>query len=197
MFKKAKIKNSVLWIMGNLSTEKFKFNSLYSFLRSIKHLFFVGCRTDCITSSLKYNFTLDAILNRKRIIVKYVDRERTVAGYKASDVFFFPSNIEGSPIVIFESLICGVPFIATEVGNTKEIVEWTKGGVILPTVIDEKGISRAVIEESIPILEKVVNDKEYRLFLGRQGKEAVIAKYTWEKIAKEYEELLLNVTEDN
>ena len=42
--------------------------------------------------------------------------------YSASDLFVLASSNEGWPNVIVESLACGTPVVATEVGGIKEII---------------------------------------------------------------------------
>ena len=62
-----------------------------------------------------------------------VDRVRqreVVEAFFAADLFLFPSLIECSPLVLFEAAAAGTPFIATDVGNSREIAEWTGAGLI-------------------------------------------------------------------
>lgn len=40
----------------------------------------------------------------------------------ASDLFVLPSYFEGNPTVMFESLACGLPYVGTNVGGVKEII---------------------------------------------------------------------------
>ncbi|MDO8522658.1 MAG: glycosyltransferase, partial [bacterium] len=42
--------------------------------------------------------------------------------FHAADVFFMPSREEGSPRVILEAMASGVPFVASDVGGTRELV---------------------------------------------------------------------------
>ena len=49
--------------------------------------------------------------------------QKDLAGYYAmADVFIMPSDEEGFPHVILESMVYGVPFVAFDVGGVKEIV---------------------------------------------------------------------------
>jgi glycosyltransferase involved in cell wall biosynthesis len=90
--------------------------------------------------------------------------------------------------VLFESMAGKTPFLVTDVGNSKEIVEWTNGGIILPT---KKcfGLSRAKLSQSAKILENIFNNPELRKTMAALGFKAWSEKFTWEKIAKKYEEL--------
>ena len=53
-----------------------------------------------------YECKLKEFFNRNIMIVE-LPREDVVALYKESDVFLFPSNVECSPIVLFEAMAAG------------------------------------------------------------------------------------------
>lgn len=129
------------------------------------------------------------IFNGKRVFFNFYSREFTVAAYKQSNLFLFPSNIECSPIVLFECAAAKLPFLSTNVGNSVEINEWTKGGVIMPTKIDEQGFSHADIRKGARLLEELMNDKEKLRKMGNESFEIWNQKYSWEVIAKQYESL--------
>jgi glycosyltransferase involved in cell wall biosynthesis len=146
----------------------------------------------------KFNkrFFLWKLLNffpRKKIIITLLDREETVAALKAADLFFFPSQIECSPIVLFEAMAGKTSFLSTDVGNVREIIEWSNGGEILPTFIDDKGFSHAQINESAEQLNALYTDVSRRDQLAQQGFQAWKKKFSWEIIAKQYEQLYLNL----
>ena len=64
----------------------------------------------------------------------------TIAAYKAGYVLF-SSNIECSPLVLFECMASKPLFLTTDVGNSAEIVKWSHAGLLLPTVKDANGFS--------------------------------------------------------
>ncbi len=49
----------------------------------------------------------------------------------ASDLFVLPSLDEGNPIVMFEALGLGLPFIGTDVGGIKEIIKTNDYGYVI------------------------------------------------------------------
>ncbi|MEZ9511770.1 glycosyltransferase family 4 protein [Vibrio breoganii] len=49
-------------------------------------------------------------------------RELLIQAYRNSDVFVFPSLSEGSPRVVIEAMANGLPCVATNVGNTKNLL---------------------------------------------------------------------------
>lgn len=52
--------------------------------------------------------------------------------YSAADVLVLASAREGMPNVVLESLACGTPVVATDVGGTKEIITCREAGRLLP-----------------------------------------------------------------
>ena len=56
--------------------------------------------------------------------------------YGMADIFCLASDKEGCPNVVLEALSCGVPVVASDVGNVKEILSSTKYGII----VDENNI---------------------------------------------------------
>jgi L-malate glycosyltransferase len=169
IFLSSKLRNATLLLIGNNNEI---FEKRYGFL--IKPwLFFENLR------GRKLNIVLAADYSR----------EETVAAYISADCFLFPSNIECSPIVLFEAMAANIPFLTSDVGNSAEIIEWSGGGLLLPTRKDKKGYSHAHIKKSAAILNKIFSDDELRKKLSISGHKAWKKKFTWEKIAKQYEDL--------
>jgi glycosyltransferase involved in cell wall biosynthesis len=159
---------------------------------------FIGFQHNDFIRYTKFNkrFLLWKLLNffpRKKYIITLLNREETVAAYKAADLFLFPSKMECSPIVLFEAMASETAFLSTDVGNAAEIVEWSHGGEILPTFIDEKGFSCALIDQSVTQLNKLYADDRKRKQLAKQGFEAWEKKFSWEIITKRYEQMYLNL----
>jgi glycosyltransferase involved in cell wall biosynthesis len=125
----------------------------------------------------------------KQIIFGHYTRPETVSAYKEADLFLFPSNIECSPIVLFEAMASKTPFLTTDVGNSPEIIQWSGGGMLLPTSKDNRGYSHAKISGSVKIVNELFANKQKRDELAKKGFEAWQQKFSWEIIAKKYEEL--------
>lgn len=167
LFFRSKINNSTLLMIGNGSEN---FSRYY-----VRHPLF----------TLKILFK--RLFENKRIIFRFFPRNFTVAAYKQSDLFLFPSNIECSPIVLFECAAAKLPFLSTDVGNAAEIAMWTKGGEILPTEKDSEGISHVKVKEAVLKLNRLFDDIKKRKEMGEQSYNIWVEKYSWEKIAKQYE----------
>jgi glycosyltransferase involved in cell wall biosynthesis len=123
------------------------------------------------------------------ILVTSLPRTDTVAAYMTADLFLFPSNIECSPLVLFECMASRTPFLSTDVGNAAEIADWSQSGLILPTRRDSKGYSKADIAGSVKVLENLYRDEQLRISMAESGFQAWRERFTWGRIAGDYENL--------
>lgn len=170
IFRKAKIDNATLMMIGN------EVNTLYS---NIYKLFEINRR-------------YFPLRNNKRLIIKDLAREELVSALLEADIFLFPSNTECSPLVLYESMAAGTPFLATDVGNSREIAESTGAGMILPT-IKFGAFGRAKISKSAKILTEIINDPDKRKVMGNKGIQVWEKEYTWANIANKYELLFKKI----
>ena len=129
----------------------------------------------------------------KRVLLLDLPRADVVAAYHDADLFLFPSNIECSPIVLFEALASRTPFVATACGNAEEILEWSGGGRIVPTERFENGLVRAEVAELARILEELAGDAEERRRMAESGYKAWMRRFSWEQIVTEYERVYQTV----
>jgi len=152
-----------------------------------------GCWKSCRISQFLSQIDPRTRLRGKKIKVIQLSRKDTVAAYHAADLFLFPSNIECSPIVLFECMASKTPFLTTDVGNSKEIIQWSNAGILLPTNHQKNGHSIAKIEESAILLEKIFKNKEIRESMRNNGFKAWKTQFCWEKITKKYYNLYLEI----
>ena len=144
--------------------------------------------------AFSFNMSAGALRDRKRLSLLVVDRLHTVAAYQAADLFLFPSNIECSPLVLFECMASRTPFLTTEVGNAREIIEWSHAGEILPTIREGRhGNVRADILPSVRALEGIYADSQRRKQLSEAGFAAWEKRFQWQVIVKAYEQLYKSV----
>lgn len=125
-------------------------------------------------------------LSSKRLLIFPPDRQRTLAAFADADLFLFPSNVECSPLVLFEAVASETPFLSAEVGNAKEIAQWTEAGWIIPTSVDENGFSHVNIEQGAKLLDEMLQKEDLRKQLAQAGKKHWREKFTWEKITESY-----------
>jgi len=166
IFHRADLKNATFVIVGMLSSKY--------------------CYYSCKFKELVFSMNPINHIRNKHLLVRSLTRDQTIALYKSSDIFLFPSNIECSPIVLFECMASKTPFLTTDVGNTEEIIQWSHGGELLPTTKDERGYSHAEIPGSAHILENLYHDPERRRKMEDSGLKAWQEKFRWEVIAQQY-----------
>jgi glycosyltransferase involved in cell wall biosynthesis len=130
--------------------------------------------------------------NKKVLLTDYPRHELTQA-FMAADLFVFASNVEYSPLVLYESAAAGTPFLSVEVGNAGEIAQWTGAGVICPSAADSKGYTRVDEGTLAQAMAELMQQKERLEKLGSMGKKNWAERYTWGKIAAQYEQLFLDL----
>jgi len=112
-------------------------------------------------------------------------RNDTPTIYSALDVFVLPSEQEAFPMVVLEAMACGLPIIATDVGDTARIIEdGVSGLVVRPRNVDSL---RQALSELLQ------NPDRARRF-GEAARERVVKYFSSTQMAQTYlalyEELL-------
>lgn len=94
-----------------------------------------------IKRSGKFTPYLVVIGNRDNFLLETIDLEGRCVGvvkdmklmadyYAASDAFLLPSIAENSPLVVLESMACGTPVVAFDVGGVPELVKHKENGYV-------------------------------------------------------------------
>ncbi len=96
-----------------------------------------------------------------------------------SDVLVLPSEYEGMPMVILEAQSMGKPVVVTDVGNTREILDITQGGVLVETIGDIQALAHGVEQ----MLDAPPDPETVR--------QAVIDHFDVRKVAASYRRTLL------
>lgn len=169
IFRWADLKGATFIIVGNVFSKK--------------------CYYSCKFKELAFLMNPMNHIRNQYFLVRSLSRDQTIALYKTSDLFLFPSNIECSPIVLFECMASKTPFLTTDVGNAAEIIQWSHAGELLPTIKDERGYSHAEIPGSARILENLYHDSERREKMADSGLKSWQEKFTWDVIAQQYYDL--------
>ncbi len=173
IFARARLKRATLLLVGDPASRK-------AVARSIRRARLYGL------SPLR-------LVDRNSARIVSLDRAATVAAFQAADLFLFPSNVECSPIVLFEAAAAGTPFLSTDAGNATEIARWTGSGEIMATRRRKNGYVDAEIGPAAAQLRRLVNDAPRRRDMAEAGRRAWIDRFTWDAIARRYEELYLSL----
>lgn len=104
-----------------------------------------------------------------------VPRSRIAAHYREADVLVNPSLSESFGISLVEAMASGVPVVGTRVGGMTEVIEGSGAGLLVDSG-DVEGLTEAIL--------LLLRDEKRRQALGRAGRVAVEACYTWDHIAR-------------
>jgi len=102
-----------------------------------------------VVGSGPYQKTLEQAIRAERLtdqvrLVGVADHEAMPTWYAAANVVCLPSFMEGVPNVVLESLACGRPVVATQVGGIPEIMDKTCGALVPPG--DAERLAQAIAE---------------------------------------------------
>jgi L-malate glycosyltransferase len=187
---------SMLSVLGRLLVYVRNNGPYYTLRRVVKRClnslgFEVGIKTRTIENWMD-EVNLDPS-NSKRVIQINLPRPRLVQAFLQSDLFVFASKIEYSPLVLFEACAAGLPFLSTDVGNVKEIIDWTKGGELCEAAIDARGYSTVDPRVLARRMEAILGDPNKLSQLAKNGRAAVINRFNWDALASEYETLFFRL----
>lgn len=97
------------------------------------------------------------------------------------DVYAVSSDTEQMPIGLLEAMAAGLPVVATDVGDVREMLALPNRDFVVPAS-DEAGFSRA--------LATLLSDSERRRSLGEANRERAFAEYDEARMVSAYEALL-------
>ena len=130
----------------------------------------------------------------RRVLLLDPPREDVVDAYFAADLFAFASEIECSPLVLFEAAAAGLPVVSAPAGNSQEILERTGGGTLVPAELCADGDIRADPAALASAMSDLIGDPERRRRLGEAGRAAWRREFTWAGVAERYEALYARLT---
>lgn len=61
-----------------------------------------------------------------------------------TDVLVLPSEYEGHPLIVAEAQVMGKPVVVTDVGNNRDVLEITHGGILTSMIGDVEGLASGV-----------------------------------------------------
>ena len=105
------------------------------------------------------------------------DAERVATYYCAADIYVHPAKIETFGLTVAESLVCGTPVVATNVGGIPEIVIHDKSGYLVDEG-DDSSMSNYIIS--------LLNDDELRSEMGCFGANDAKQRFDQKRMVNEY-----------
>ena len=108
-------------------------------------------------------------------------------------MFVFLSNIEASPLVIFEAAAAETPFVATAAGNISELAEWLGSGIVVKSHPQPNGRVKADKMDAMWKITRMAHNQQMRTKMGQSGRKTWEQKYTWKKLTQDYIDLYLKI----
>ena len=126
---------------------------------------------------------LECLVEKLRVssFVRFLGYEKEIERFLAAiDLFILPSLTEGLPISLLEAMACGRPVIGTKIGGTKEVIEDSINGILIPPM-NVKAISESI--------KSLYYDQESRKRMGWEGKRHVNLKFSSKAMTEGYGKL--------
>jgi glycosyltransferase involved in cell wall biosynthesis len=98
-----------------------------------------------------------------------------------SGLLVLPSLAEGFGLVLIEAMAAGVPVVATDVPGIRDVVQHEKTGLLVPPS-DATALAAAI--------RRIIEDRQLRMQLIQQAADDVHARFTWDAVLPQYQELL-------
>ncbi len=122
------------------------------------------------------------------IFLGFVEEEKKPMYYKASDIFCLPSTTmaESFGIVNLEAMASGIPIVGSNLGGIPDIVKNGENGLLA-----KPGDHRSLADALLCLLK----NGDLRKKMGNNGMN-LVKDYSWDKIAKETEQLYRSILEN-
>lgn len=114
-----------------------------------------------------------------------MEQTKLVEWYQKTSLFILPSLYEAFGVTILEALACETPVIATRVGGIPEIIKNNETGILI-SPNNPKSLAEAI--------QHLLENRDIRLKMGREGRKRVIKEYSLEvtcrKLSAIYNQLI-------
>jgi len=119
--------------------------------------------------------------NKDSFIIKTDNVKNAIPYMQSSDIIVSYSKNEVFPLNILESMFCGKPVIATDVGGVAEMINHEYDGLLID-VHDNK--------RAAEYLERLICDEEYTRRLGQNAKKSFMERFEINKVFPQYVQLI-------
>lgn len=148
------------------------------------------------------NIHLIAVSSKKRIFDKLVNEnkikfdysfferpndEKLAELYSSSDIFAFPSHIEGFGLPPLEAMACGTPVVTTDCLGVRDYVKNGENSIMVPPKQPP---------ELADGIRKIVNDNQLAEKFKTNGLKTA-KNFTWDNVATKFEKNLIEILENS
>jgi len=110
----------------------------------------------------------------------YFDHAQIAKFYRALDVFWVTSRIEGGPVTLLEAMASGIPCISTPVGAALDLIDHGKNGFIVSFDSSELFVNLSL---------KLAQDPELRHRIGNAARNTILRERQWSHVRMKLQEL--------
>ena len=112
-----------------------------------------------------------------RFVPYQKDTGKVARYYQAADLYVHPARADTFPTTVLESLACGTPVVASDVGGIPEQIMEGRTGCLVP-VGDARAMARNIID--------LLMDDEIRSWMGQQAAKDAAQRFGMERMIKDY-----------
>ena len=179
--KKEKPGNLLLFV-GRLDPKK----GLDTLLASLKHieepveLVIIGPSSSYVGYSQYIIKLINDLSKSSRHKIRYIGKvnsEDLIGWYQKASMLIMPSIHESFPMVNLESLACGTPVIASDVGAISEVVRNYQNGILIPPS-DPIKLASAI--------QYLLSNENERLRFGKSGRKWIVENYSTDITVEKY-----------
>jgi glycosyltransferase involved in cell wall biosynthesis len=128
----------------------------------------------------------EKLLNENKFKFNYTfferpDDEKLAELYSSSDIFAFPSHIEGFGLPPLEAMACGTPVVTTDCLGVRDYVKNEENSIMVPPKQPTE------LAEGI---KKIVQDKDLSELFKKNGLKTA-KSFTWDNVASKFEKMLI------
>lgn len=116
-------------------------------------------------------------LDKTIFLFEKLSEEELQAAYYEATVFLSATYTEVQPLMLLDAMSVGLPFLCRDVGVVSEL----EGGICFKSKADFKKKLQWLLKGSL-----------LRELLGKTGKKTALKKYNWERIVRQYHNLIQN-----
>ena len=131
--------------------------------------------------------TLNSIPFKCHYFGNLKSEDEIIACYNSADIFIAPSLQDNLPNTVLESLSCGIPVVAYNVGGLPDMIDHLKNGYLArPKSIDD-------LTNGIRWYFNNINNKDS---LRSSARDKVVKNFNQLVVAEKYKELYANLIQD-
>ena len=120
------------------------------------------------------NGSLYKIISKHSTVHSKIPNSQLPNYYRQTKIFVLPSLKEGSPKVLLEAMSTGLPCIASDIAEHREIITHNQNGILVtPTATNIKAA-----------LEKLLTSVKLRTKIGRHARQTIISQFNQKKLIR-------------